>query len=140
MLWRQGDVDAALTLIENAKLSDGISGFGTYPIDVTTVRRWVLAELLFQAGRYDEARRWYQTFDGLNSFIISGSEFYSTPAHRRLAEIARIQEDTETAIYHLEQFIHAWRNADPELQVDVAEAQAELDDLWGAQAREPDKL
>ena len=45
--------------------------------------------------------------------------------------------DTEAAILHYEAFVRDWRDADPELQVEVAEARVKLDALLAGLGREP---
>ncbi len=135
--FRQGDIEAALELVKDTRPPNGVSGYSGFGRDLTAFRRWLAAELFFQSKRYEEATPLYESFHGLDTFPNSEALQYSTPAHRRLAEIAEIQGDSDAAIFHYEKFIRFWANADPELQPEVEEARQRLGVLLDARTREP---
>jgi tetratricopeptide (TPR) repeat protein len=132
-LWSQGDLKGALALAEPLQPVDGMQGIGNYP---TVTRRWILGELYFLLGRYEDAKRMYNTLFGVDSFVSPTAAQYATPAHRRLAEMAEVEGDTDEAIHHYEMVLRYWYDVDPELQPVVDEVQNRLDVLLGAQGRE----
>jgi serine/threonine-protein kinase len=57
--------------------------------------------------------------------------FFLAFAHRRLGELYEQRGDRDKAALHLQQFIELWKNADPVLQPQVAEAKKRLAGLVG---------
>jgi tetratricopeptide (TPR) repeat protein len=97
--------------------------------------RYLRAELLYQLGRYDEARRWFET-SLQTSFPHTGNEvIYLAPSHLRLAEIYEHLGEREKAADHYSRFIGLWKNCDPELRPLVEEARSRLAAVLGEPVR-----
>jgi eukaryotic-like serine/threonine-protein kinase len=58
---------------------------------------------------------------------------YLAFTHKRLGELYAQRGDRENAALHLQKFIEQWKNADPELQPQVAEAKRKLGEMIGEQ-------
>jgi tetratricopeptide (TPR) repeat protein len=83
-----------------------------------TFERFMRAELLRELGREEEALRYYQLDElGEPSYPIS---------HLRVAEIHDRHGRREQAIYHYAMFSLKWRDAEPELQPLVKQAERRL--------------
>ena len=91
--------------------------------------RFLRAELLAEAGRFDEALGWYES---LPSTLDADARPYLAPAHlgraRALEELGREEEAAEP----YEWFVELWEDADEPLQPQVEEARQRLRDLTGA--------
>jgi len=88
--------------------------------------RYLRAELLYQLGRYDEARRWFET-SFQTSFPNTGNEvIYLAPSHLRLAEIYEHLGERGKAADHYSRFIELWQHCDPELRPTVEDAKSRL--------------
>jgi TolB-like protein len=140
---QKGEGAAALTSLEEeledfdrGRAPEGFWYDGSFNSDPTALRRWLRAELLFAADRLDEAARWYRSLHQATDLGHNAALAYSTPAHRRLAEIAERNGDSGTAIRHYEEVLHYWSNADPALQPLVAEARSRMDALLAARTSE----
>jgi tetratricopeptide (TPR) repeat protein len=135
LAWAAGDFAAALVLAET---SEAISREGvTIELGRQSSHvwpRWLRAELLFEAQRYDEAAKWYETMHHMDPSPGPAEAIYAAPAHRRLAEIAEIQGDPDEAIRQYEMFLRYWYDVDPELQPVVDEAKTRLGVLLAARA------
>jgi tetratricopeptide (TPR) repeat protein len=84
--------------------------------------RFLRAELLHQLGRDDEAIGWYRSIAERASYEL----MYVAPAERQLGAIYAARGNRAAAREHYGRFIDLWRNADPELQPVVAEAERAL--------------
>ena len=84
--------------------------------------RFLRAELLRELGRDEEAIGWYESIAQRASYEL----VYLAPAERRLAAIAGARGDQAAAREHYRRFIELWRNADPELQPVVKEAERRI--------------
>jgi tetratricopeptide (TPR) repeat protein len=56
---------------------------------------------------------------------------YLAFTHKRLGELYAQRGDPEKAALHLQKFIELWKNADPALQPQVAEAKRRLAEMVG---------
>ena len=56
---------------------------------------------------------------------------YLAFTHQRLGELYAQRGDREKAALHLQKFIELWKDADPELQPQVAEAKRKLGEMVG---------
>ena len=81
--------------------------------------RYLRAELLHRLGRDDEAIGWYRSIAERASYEL----MYVAPAERQLGVIYAARGNRAAAREHYARFIDLWRNADPELQPVVAEAE-----------------
>jgi DNA-binding SARP family transcriptional activator/TolB-like protein len=84
--------------------------------------RWLRGELLRETGRAAEALRWYGTFPDPAARDLA----YLAPSHLRRAQLHEAAGDRRLASFHYERFVDLWRDADPELQPEVARARARL--------------
>jgi tetratricopeptide (TPR) repeat protein len=106
---RQGDEERGLRLLQAA--ARDVVGHGPWG-GVSWAVRWRTAVLLEEAGRWAEARRWYESFT-LDSF-----------ADLRLGRVYEELGDFDRARDAYQRFATAWKDADPELQPRVQEARA----------------
>jgi tetratricopeptide (TPR) repeat protein len=108
-LARGGDVDAGLEKLQTAVRE--VSGYEEVE-GMNALLRWVTADVLQEAGRWEEARPYLESFE---------------PDPRASLRLARLHEELgefDEAREAYERFAYAWRNADPELQPMVQEARA----------------
>ena len=106
---RQGDPNRGLELLQ-ASARD-VVGHGPWG-GVSWAVRWRTAVLLEEAGRWAEARRWYESFT-LDSF-----------ADLHLGRVYEELGDFDRARDAYQRFATAWKDADPDLQPRVQEARA----------------
>ncbi|MGI9076944.1 MAG: tetratricopeptide repeat protein [Gemmatimonadaceae bacterium] len=90
--------------------------------------RFVLAELLYARGRFDEALGWYESIADISFQQLP----YLGPAELRQAEIHERRGDRARAIRHYKQFVSLWKDCDPELRPLVTDAERRLARLNGA--------
>jgi serine/threonine-protein kinase len=122
-----GDTAAALALLEEVRLQVWHQLSIASPFISGSLERYLLARLLEEAGRHEEALRWYGSFEG----VALHDRVYAAPAHWRRARIHEVLGDREQAVLHYQRFVELWRDADPELEAMVTEARSELERLGG---------
>jgi tetratricopeptide (TPR) repeat protein len=88
---------------------------GDSPFFLQLHERFARAELLYELGRYEDARPWYRA--------MSYDFLYTGPAHLRLAQIYERQGTWWKAFEHYSSFLELWRDSDPALQPLVKQAQ-----------------
>ncbi|MEP6689890.1 MAG: AAA family ATPase [Gemmatimonadaceae bacterium] len=93
--------------------------------------RYERAELLNEAGRDDEALRWYATFDQNSPYDL----VYLAPALYRQGQIHERRGRARLASDRYQRFIALWRECDPELHPLVADAERRLAGLAAAAAK-----
>jgi len=113
----RGDLKRALSEIEGFPFD--VSAPGSRAAAHWGVReRFFRAELLHALGRDDEARPWYDSFQG-------GYDLpFIAAAHYRAGEIEEHLGNRERAVFHYGRFLSMWRDADAEFQPLVARARA----------------
>ncbi|NNC65997.1 MAG: protein kinase [Gammaproteobacteria bacterium] len=117
-----GRSDEALTLLLRQKGYTWYNLLFASPF-VSQVRdRFVKAELLRDAGRYEEAIQYYRSFAENSAF----DTVFNAPAHRRMGEVYEKLGDPEEAATHYRRFIQLWEDADAELQPMVDDARQRL--------------
>jgi DNA-binding SARP family transcriptional activator len=84
--------------------------------------RFLRANLLRRLGRSEEAIGWYRSIAERASYEL----VYLAPAELRLARIYDARDDRTSAREHYRRFVELWRDADPELQPAVEEAERRL--------------
>lgn len=104
--------------------------------DPTAFRRWMRAEVLFENQELETAEFWYRSLIQLTDRPSDAAMTYSTPAYKRLAEIAELQGDAAQAIENYTRFIGFWENGDAYFQPYVEEARGRLDALLESNATE----
>lgn len=87
--------------------------------------RFLRAQLLQRAGRYEEALRLFSSFgqSGLYDAI------FESPSHLHRAEIYEAIGDPSSAAEHYRRAIGLWESADPELQLTIQGARQRLEEL-----------
>ncbi|MCZ6755316.1 MAG: hypothetical protein O7E49_08390, partial [Gemmatimonadetes bacterium] len=123
--WVAGDRVAALELLETMELEGWFPYMAASPFVSLGRERFLLATLLEETGRTEEALRWYGTFKGLGPH----DRIYIAPSHLRRARIHERLGNLDTAAEHYRAFIELWQDADPEFQPLVVEARARLGDV-----------
>ncbi len=125
---RQGRMGDALRILESFEY-EGFPGvydvWGSYPMPRERLLR---AELLAQAGRFEEALGWYETLDGRYEPTEQG---YLAPAYLGRARMHEALNRPEEAARAYERFVELWQDADEPLQPMVAEARERLEHLTG---------
>ena len=96
-----------------------------------------LARAYDKAGQADSALRY---FERLNAPEMLGGQVQSLPqalalTPRRLGELYEAKGDITNAIKQYQAFVTLWKNADPELQPQVAEIKARVARLFAAEAK-----
>ncbi len=125
--WARGDVDRALLLADSAARVQ-------IPADVIRIwdrsmENYVRAELLYQAGRYDEALPlWRNALD----VGAVGEHVYGAVAQLRQAQIYDKQGNVAAAVKHYARFVQLWQDAEPPLQPVVRDARHRLQALQSA--------
>ena len=120
--WVAGDHAAALDHLEAVEF-EGMYQYMSASAFLSRAReRFLLATLLNEAGRTEEALRWYGTFEDVGAH----DRMYIAPSHFRRARIHERLGNLEAAAEHYRAFIELWRDADPEFQPLVEEARARL--------------
>jgi len=84
--------------------------------------RFLRAQLLDRAGRHDDALLWYDSFVEDHPFGV----IYVAPAHARAATLHADAGRMEEAARHYAAFIRLWRDAEPDLQPLVRDAERQL--------------
>ena len=81
-----------------------------------------------KAATPDSAIAYYEKFLAKGAtFRLAQVDFYArTPAVRRLGELYEAKNDRSKAAHYYQQFVDLWKNADPELQPQVAEVRKRL--------------
>jgi tetratricopeptide (TPR) repeat protein len=83
------------------------------------------------AGQPDSAIVYFERYVATPDPTLSEAVNWMAGTHKRLGELYDAKGNTVKAIEHFEQFVDYWRNADPELQPKVREAQEKLKRLRG---------
>ncbi|MCH8247137.1 MAG: hypothetical protein IH951_12100 [Bacteroidetes bacterium] len=132
---RADDMDTALQLFDSAAVPFPVfwDSWGS-PLYSQLYGRYIKAELLYEAGRLEEALPIYLSF--LSGFDVGGL-YVIGPAYLRRAQIYEALGDEKKAIDFYERFIDLWRDADPELQKYVVEAREQLDAILKRPIAEP---
>ena len=123
--WIVGDEAASLEHLEAVALESWYSLMVASPFLSLYRERFLLAMVLESTGRTEEALMWYGTFKNAGPH----DRVYIAPSHLRRARIHERLGNHEIAADHYRAFIELWRDADPEFQLMVEEAQARLGDV-----------
>ncbi len=123
ILATQGDLQAALATVEQAQLGapalllNASTFYGQYEPHL------LRAELLDRLGRSEEALRWFRSLEETCCFT---NLVYAPYSHLRRAQILEALGRREEAAGHHARFLDFWKEADPELQPIVREAETRL--------------
>ncbi|MEE9183986.1 MAG: hypothetical protein V3U39_05835, partial [Acidimicrobiia bacterium] len=108
----------ALDLLEDMLLQGWYSPMTASPLLDRSRERWLLATMLEEAGRTDEALRWFGSFEDISVF----AKVYVAPSHWRRAMIYEERGELGRAREHYERFVELWDDVDLEFRpmVDTA--------------------
>ncbi len=101
-LWKRGDPEAAVAVLEDPNLYDG----------------WVLGQIYQELGRFRDAERVYRNYKWPGDFPVSIRPLQE----RELGKVYEALGEYDKAREAYEYFVVYWRDADPELQSMVEEA------------------
>jgi len=125
---RQGRSEEALEEFSKARFQVSFSKQIGSLIHFRSLERYLRAELLYEMGRNEEAKSWFNSF----AWSVSYEYIYRAPAHLRRAQICEQLGQTEEATEHYSRFIGLWKDCDEELRPAVDEAKARVRDLISA--------
>ncbi len=108
----EGRLAEALTELEAARVDAWYGQTMSSPLYARIHERFARAELLFELGRYDEARGWYANIGQVSPFELP----YLAMSHLRLSEIAERLGDAAAAVEARARFEELWRDADPAMK------------------------
>jgi tetratricopeptide (TPR) repeat protein len=94
--------------------------------------RLLLGDVNLALGRLPEAAAEYETVAGTLGLSFEDARAHpplQPVAHERLGDVYLVLGDTTAALTHLAAFVELWRDADPELQPRVQEAQRTLQEI-----------
>ena len=94
--------------------------------------RLLLGDVNVALGRLPEAAAEYETVAGTLGLSFEDARAHpplQPVAHERLGDVYLVLGDTTAALTHLAAFVELWRDADPELQLRVQEAQRTLQEI-----------
>ncbi|MFB3133929.1 MAG: tol-pal system YbgF family protein, partial [Rhodothermales bacterium] len=137
LAWQRGETDRALDALDAAwlRFPDWTFSLGFHDEPLV---RYLRAEILYEAERYEEALAWYASLDdGGTPEEARTGVFYLGPSYLRRAQIYEQLGDEERAVDFYTRFIELWKECDPELQPQVEAAQERLDRLLDGAVREP---
>ena len=124
--WKRGEAKQALANLEEARVDLPLH-LRDSPLHTQTLDRYVRAEVLYGAGRYEEALPWVESLSpAVNDDLIWP---YMAPAQLRIAEIHERLANVGEAADHYRRFLELWRDCDPELRPIVERAALRLEDL-----------
>ena len=135
--WQQGDAGGALNALDTARLRFPVSTYDRGFYDEPLVR-YLRAEILFEAERFEEALPWYASLDdgGIPEEAREGV-FYLGPSYLRRAQIYEALDEVDNAIDFYTRFVNLWQDCEPELRPQVEAAQGRLDRLLEGILHEP---
>jgi DNA-binding SARP family transcriptional activator/Flp pilus assembly protein TadD len=124
------DPSAALReLQERRDDASPVNLVGVVPFFGLASERFIHAEALRTLGRDEEALSWYGAFGEHSAY----SRIFLAPAHRRRGEIFEKTGHRAEAVREYSRFVALWKDCDPALRPDVADAEARLKRLRTAE-------
>jgi serine/threonine protein kinase/tetratricopeptide (TPR) repeat protein len=119
---RQGRAEEALRLLEESLRHTNYIFILSSPYFSQTRERFLRAELLESLGRFEEALKWYASFEGYSVYDL----IYAAPSHLGRARILERLGSREDAAAHYARAVKLWKDCDPSLRPMMAEAEAGL--------------
>jgi len=107
--WNRGRVNEAAERLDSLRTEIWYSLATASAFHSEVYERYLRARALEAAGRFDEALRWYGSFDdaGAQAVVFFGL------SHWRRGHILEARGDGDTARRHYEQFLSVWVDPDP---------------------------
>jgi tetratricopeptide (TPR) repeat protein len=127
---QRGDPEGALDILQAFEFEGGASMYER--VYKAERERFLRAELLAAAGRFQEALGWYQTLDGR---YVPGEMGLLAPAYLGRGRVLEALDRPEEAAAAYERFLEMWSHADEPLQPKVEEARRRLEYLTGEGGR-----
>jgi tetratricopeptide (TPR) repeat protein len=115
--YRAGRFEEALDELEAARNYAWYGQTMASPLFARVAERYLRAEVLFELGRDEEAKRWFATLGEISPSDLP----YRSVAQLRLSEIAEREGDMEAAADYRATFETLWSDADPEMLARVSE-------------------
>ena len=126
-LWRAGKLDEALEALQTATREVWYNPTLSSPFYGQALERYLMGELLFESGRLEEAVPWFANISQIAPYELA----FRGLAYERLAQIHETLGRTAEAVEYSRRLVSLWRDADPELEPRVAEAQERIERLSG---------
>jgi tetratricopeptide (TPR) repeat protein len=117
-----GDTGSAAAVLDSLRLETWHQLNVASPFYSLARERFLRARAYQEAGRLDDAMRWYGTFTNTSLHDL----VYLAPSHFHRGEIAELQGDVEGAAAHYRRVVELWEGADRELQRLLEEARGRL--------------
>ncbi|UCF21000.1 MAG: tetratricopeptide repeat protein [Gemmatimonadota bacterium] len=118
----RGENAAALDLLQRLQMQSFYQNSFVSPFYSGALQRYLRAMLLEDAGRLEDALRWYGSFEQISMYDF----VFLAPSHLRRAEIYERRGELDEARRHYSRFVELWSECDPELRPLVAQAQQRL--------------
>ncbi|MEJ2484085.1 MAG: hypothetical protein P8049_13490, partial [Gemmatimonadota bacterium] len=115
--YQGGRLEEALGDLEAARNYAWYGQTMASPLFARVAERFLRAQVLFELGRYDEAKRWFSTLGEISPSDLP----YRSIARLRLSEIAEREDDPVAAEGYRTTFENLWSDADPEMRARVSE-------------------
>jgi tetratricopeptide (TPR) repeat protein len=122
MAWMRDESAAGLALLDQARMQSFYQQGFQSPFYSGSLPRYLRAALLEDAGRLEDAIRWYGSFEQISMFEL----VFLAPSYLRRAEIYERLGDEEQARRYYARFIQLWADCDPELRPMVERAEQRL--------------
>ncbi len=122
-----GSDEEALEILQGVRLEAWHQLAIASPFFSAARKRYLRARLLHEAGRLQEAIKWYGSFTNVSVHDLT----YAARSHFDLGQLYESLGEPERAAQHYARFIELWQDADPELRDVVDEAQQRLAALGG---------
>ncbi len=127
LLWHQGRYPEALAEMETTTREVWYIGTLSSAFYGQALERFLRGELLFQAGRLEEAARWFATGSQIAPYELA----FRPLAYERLGQIHEALGNAGQAARFYGKFVNLWQSADSTLLPRVAEARSRLESLGG---------
>lgn len=115
--YEAGRLEEALGELEAARNYAWYGQTMASPLFARVAERYLRAQVLFELGRDEEAKRWFSTLGEISPSDLP----YRSVAQLRLSEIAEREGDREAAADYRATFETLWSDADPEMLARVSE-------------------
>ncbi len=123
VLWKQKQPAEALKILEQTPINI-VFPWNFDPLGGLVYRRFLRGELLFEAGKYEEALRW---FLNIGTGILFCDILFTAPARLRCAEIYEKLGKPKEAQKSYLRVIQLWKDCDPEFRPMLQKAKEGLE-------------
>ena len=126
--WRMGDwVREGATALRSGRYAEAVERFRKARTVAPQLWLAELATAYDRAGQADSALVLYEEYlNSTDNFRLYGDAVNLAPMLRRTGELYEARSDRDRAVSSYQRFLDLWRDADPELQPQVAEVRRRL--------------